>query len=80
LPILSKWAVQSDLDDGRLIGLALGKGGVKIGWAALLRSTDGKGTVAYDVALLLRDFFAQRRRQARKGQAGAGARLRKTQL
>jgi hypothetical protein len=58
----------------------LGKGGVKIGWAALLRSTDGKGTVAYDVALLLRDFFAQRRRQVRKGQAGAGARLRKTQL
>ena len=80
LTILSKWAVQSDLDDGRLIGLALGKGGVKIAWAALLRSTDGKGTVAYDVALLLRDFFAQRRRQARKGQAGAGARLRKTQL
>src|SRR5258705_361419 len=75
---------KSDLDDGRLIGLALGKRGVKIGWAALLRSADGKGTVAYEVALLLRDFFVQRRRQARKGQAVPGRRprpsLRKTQL
>jgi len=66
LTILSKWAVQADLDDGRLIGLPLGKQGLKITWGALLRATDGKGTVAFDVAQLLRDFFAQRRQRLRK--------------
>jgi LysR family transcriptional regulator, regulator for metE and metH len=69
LTILSKWAVQADLDDGRLIGLPLGKQGLKITWGALLRSTDGKGTVAFDVAQLLRNFFTRRRQRGRRHQA-----------
>jgi LysR family transcriptional regulator for metE and metH len=69
LTILSKWAVQADLEDGRLIGLPLGERGVKISWGALLRAADGKGTVVFEVAQLLRDFFAQRRPRARKRQA-----------
>ncbi len=76
LTILSKWAVQADLDDGRLIGLALGERGLKISWGALLRSTDGKGTVAFEVAQLLRSFFGQRRQRARKRQAAPARRLR----
>jgi LysR family transcriptional regulator for metE and metH len=68
LTILSKWAVQSDVDDRRLAALGLGERGVKIAWAALLRAADGKGTVAFDVAQLLRSFFAQRRQRARKPQ------------
>jgi len=60
LTVLSKWAVQADLDDRRLIALALGQKGLTIAWAALLRVTDGKGTVAFEVAQLLRSFFARR--------------------
>jgi LysR family transcriptional regulator, regulator for metE and metH len=60
LTVLSKWAVQADLDDRRLIALALGQKGLAIAWAALLRVTDGRGTVAFEVAQLLRSFFAHR--------------------
>jgi LysR family transcriptional regulator for metE and metH len=80
LTILSKWAVQADLDDGRLIGLALGERGVKISWGALLRSTDGTGTVAFEVAQLLRRFFGQRRQRARKRQAAPARRRRAAKL
>jgi hypothetical protein len=76
LTILSKWAVQSDLEDGRLIGLALGERGVKISWGALLRATDGKGTVAFEVAQFLRSFFGRRRQRARKPPATPARRRR----
>ena len=71
LTILSKWAVQADLDDRRLVGLPLGQRGLNIAWAALLRSSDGKGTVAFDVAQLLHSFFAQRGPRGRKPQTAS---------
>jgi LysR family transcriptional regulator, regulator for metE and metH len=76
LTILSKWAVQADLEDGRLIGLPLGERGLKITWGALLRAADGKGTVVFEIAQLLRSFFAQRRQGVRKLQASPGRRPR----
>ena len=75
LTILSKWAMQSDLDDGRLVGLRLGERGVKIAWGALLRATDGKGSVPFDVAQNLREFFAQRSQRRRKPHGSARRKL-----
>ena len=72
LTMLSKWAVEADLDDRRLIALSLGERGLKIAWAALLRATDGKGTVAFDVAQLLRSFFVERRKGGRRRRTGPG--------
>ena len=81
LTILSKWAVQSDLDDGRLIGLALGKRGVKIAWAALLRVHGREGDRGIRRRAAVAGFL---RAAAAAGAQGsgrqAGARLRKTQL
>jgi LysR family transcriptional regulator for metE and metH len=71
LTMLSKWAVEADLDDRRLIALSLGERGLKIAWAALLRATDGKGTVAFDVAQLLRSFFVERRKGGRRPRTGS---------
>jgi LysR family transcriptional regulator for metE and metH len=65
MTILSKWAVQADLDDRRLIALPLNDRGLKIAWAALLRASEAKGSVAFDVAQLLRSFFAQKPRRRR---------------
>ena len=75
MTILSKWAVQADLDDRRLIALPLSERGLKIAWSALLRASEGKGSVALDVAQLLRSFFAQQSQRGRKsGNAGASPR------
>jgi LysR family transcriptional regulator for metE and metH len=71
LTVLSKWAVQADLDDRRLVGLSLSERGVKIAWAALLRSSDGKGSVAFAVAEHLRTFFAGKRQRPRRPEAVA---------
>lgn len=74
LTILSKWAVQADLDDRRLVGLSLSERGVKIAWAALLRVSDGKGSVAFDVVELLRKFFAEQRRPRGRSTVAAARR------
>jgi LysR family transcriptional regulator for metE and metH len=59
LTILSRWAMRSDIEDRRLVALALTERGVTIEWAALLRVADGKAAVAQDVARHLQAFFAQ---------------------
>ncbi len=65
LSILSRWAMRSETDDGRLVALPLAERGVKIAWAALLRLSDGKGSVPHGVAQQLRAFFAQGHRPRR---------------
>jgi LysR family transcriptional regulator for metE and metH len=83
LTILSRWAVKSDLQDRRLVALPLAERGVKITWAALLRSAEAKGSVVQDVALELRAFFTREGARSRKGRPrrgkAIGAILRKTQ-
>jgi len=57
LTILSRWAMRSELDEGRLVALPVTERGVKIAWAALLRLSDGKGSVPHQVARQLQRFF-----------------------
>jgi LysR family transcriptional regulator, regulator for metE and metH len=63
LSILSRWAVRSEMEDGRLVALRLTERGVRIAWTALLRLTDGKSSVVHEVALQLRSFFEQDRKK-----------------
>ncbi len=66
MTILSRWAVRADLEDKRLVALALGERGVKIRWAALLRAADDNRSVAWKVAEQLRVFFARERESRRE--------------
>jgi hypothetical protein len=53
---------------------------VRIAWGALLRTTDGKGSVPFDVAQNLREFFAQRSRRRRKPHGRIRGKLAKTSI
>jgi LysR family transcriptional regulator for metE and metH len=69
LSILSRWAMRSEVEDGRLVALRLTERGVRIAWTALLRLTDGRGSVPHEVALQLRSFFEKIGKSGTRGAA-----------
>ncbi len=74
LTVLSRWAMQSDIEDGRLVALPLDRQGLKITWSALLRFSDRGNTAPHQVARLLATFFAGSASR-RRGRPGRGKRV-----
>ena len=68
LTVLSRWAMQSDIDAGKLVALPLARQGLKIAWSALLRSSDRGNSAPHQVARQLAAFFAGR--QPRRDKPG----------
>jgi len=66
LTVLSRWAMQSDIDAGKLVALPLDRQGLKIAWSALLRSSDRGQSAPHQVARQLAAFFAGRPARKRK--------------
>src|SRR5262249_707780 len=66
LTVLSRWAMQPSIDDGKLVALPLDRHGLKIAWSALLRSSDRGNSAPHQVARQLAAFFAGRP-SSRKG-------------
>ena len=66
LTVLSRWAMQSDIDAGKLVALPLDRQGLKIAWSALLRSSDRGQSAPHQVARHLAAFFAARTPGKRK--------------
>jgi LysR family transcriptional regulator for metE and metH len=54
LTVLSRWAMTEEIASGRLVALPLSARGLRIGWSALLRQSDGKGSDVHRLALHLR--------------------------
>lgn len=58
--ILSRWALRSALDAGRIEAIRCGPDGLTIGWNIVLRSTEPAGSAARRVAAHLIESFAHR--------------------
>lgn len=58
LTVLSRWAMQSAIGEGKLVALPLDRQGLKITWSALLRSSDRGNAAPHQVARQLAAFFA----------------------
>jgi LysR family transcriptional regulator, regulator for metE and metH len=70
MTILSRWAMRSEVEDGRLVALPLTERGLKIAWTALLRLSDGRGSAPHEAAVQIAAFLAaDRERRHRKGRA-----------
>ena len=72
LTVLSRWAVRSDIAEGKLVALPLDRQGLKIAWSALLRASDRGNSAPHQVARQLAAFFGARegrRRAARRARA-----------
>lgn len=53
ISILTRWAVEQDIADGRLVGLPITDRGMTIAWSAVVRDADGAGSISHRLAAAL---------------------------
>ncbi len=53
ISILTRWAVEQDIADGRLVGLPITEQGMTIEWSAVVRNADGADSTSHRLAAVL---------------------------
>lgn len=61
ISILTRWAMEPHLQAGTLAGVRLTEDGIRVGWDAVVRASEGEGTPTHDFVVALADWWSQHR-------------------